>query len=179
MPWFFTTLLVKLEKPAAASSVIAALRCHDPTLPVSPTALSVSIATGSTQARLYAWLFTGFACLALGLSAMGLYASLRFSLAQRTREIGVRIALGATPGNIRRHVFLQATKLTGSGLLGGLLLGLPATTLLRIRLHGIESSDPLTYLGLIALLAVITTLTALPLAHRASRIDPAHLLQDV
>ncbi|MDB4474694.1 ABC transporter permease, partial [Opitutaceae bacterium] len=88
MPWFFTTLLIKLDRPSVATAVSAALRAHDSTLPVAPTALQDNIEQASTQSRLYAYLFVGFAILALGLSAFGLHASLRFSLEQRTREIG-------------------------------------------------------------------------------------------
>ncbi len=177
MPWFFSTLLVRLDQPTVAPAVAAALRAHDPTLPVAPTALSENIAQASTQSRLYAYLFTGFAALALGLSAFGLHASLRFSLEQRTREIGVRIALGAPPAAIRNLILGRAARLTGIGLAIGAALALPTTYLLQGRLFGIGPADPLTYIGLFSLIALITTVTALPLARRANRISPASVLQ--
>ena len=177
MPWFFTTLMVRLDQPTAAQSVTAALRAHDHTLPVAPTALSENIAQASTQSRLYAYLFAGFASLALGLSAFGLHASLRFSLEQRTREIGVRIALGASPESIRNLILGRAGRLTGIGLAIGGALALPITYLLRGRLFGIGPADPLTYVILFSLIALVTTLTAIPLARRANRISPASVLQ--
>ncbi len=178
MPWFFSTLLIRLDRVNAANDVVAALRAHDSSLPVSPVALEENIAAGSTQSRLYAYLFAGFAALALGLSALGLHASLRFSLEQRTHEIGVRMALGATPHSIRNLMLGRAGRLTGIGLGIGTVLALPITFLLRSRLYGIGSSDPLTYITLIILIATVTALTALPLARRATRIDPASILQD-
>lgn len=177
MPWFFSTLLVRLDRPSVANDVAAALRAHDNTLPVSPTSLQENIAQSSTQSRLYAYLFSAFAGLALGLSAFGLYASLRFSLEQRVKEIAIRIALGASPASIRQLMLVRAGRLTGIGLLIGTALAVPASYLLRGSLYGIAPSDPVTYLLLIILISVVTTLTALPLAHRATRIPPATVLQ--
>ena len=177
MPWFFTTLLIRLDQPTAAPAVAAALRAHDHTLPVAPTALSENIAQASTQSRLYTYLFMGFATLALGLSAFGLHASLRFSLEQRTREIGVRIALGASPKSIRNLILGRAIRLTGIGLGIGAAFALPTTFLLRGRLFGIGPADPITYIVLFGLIAFVTTLTALPLARRANRISPSSILQ--
>jgi len=178
MPWFFSTLLIRLDRANATNDVVAALRAHDSTLPVSPVSLEDNIALGSTQSRLYAYLFVGFAILALGLSALGLHASLRFSIEQRAREIGVRMALGATPKSIRNLMLGRAGRLTGVGLAIGAALALPTAYLLRSRLYGIGPSDPLTYLALMLLIAAVTTLTALPLARRATPIAPAPILQD-
>ena len=177
MPWFFSTLLMRLDRPAATGEIIAALRAHDDTLPVAPTALSDNIAQGSTQARLYAILFIGFAGLSLLLAGFGLYASLRFTLEQRLREIGVRIALGATPGAIQSLLLGRASRLTGIGLAIGMALAIPATLALRGQLYGIGATDPLTYLLLIAAVAAVTALTAFPIARRAARISPASILQ--
>lgn len=177
MPWFFTTLLVRLDRPTAANAVAAALRAHDNTLPVSPTSLQDNIDQSSTQSRLYAYLFSAFAVLALGLSAFGLHASLRFSLEQRVKEIAIRIALGASPAAIRQLMLGRAARLTGIGLLIGIALAIPSSFLLRGSLYGIAPSDPITYVLLITLISAVTTLTALPLAYRATRIPPATVLQ--
>ena len=177
MPWFFSTLLVRLDRPAVANAVTAALRAHDNTLPVLATSLRENIAQSSTTSRLYAYLFTGFAGLALGLSAFGLHASLRFSLEQRIKEIAIRIALGASPTSIRQLLLGRAGRLTGIGLGIGTAFAIPASYLLRGSLYGIAPSDPITYVLLIGLIAMVTTLTALPLAYRASRIPPATVLQ--
>jgi predicted permease len=177
MPWFFSTLLVRLDRPSVANAVTAALRAHDNTLPVMVTSLSENISQSSTTSRLYAYLFTAFAGLALGLSAFGLHASLRFSLEQRVKEIAIRIALGASPTSIRQLLLGRAGRLTGIGLAIGTALAIPASFLLRGNLYGIAPSDPVTYLLLIGLIAGVTTLTALPIAYRASRIPPATVLQ--
>jgi len=180
MPWFFTTLLVRLDSRAAFGSVAAKLREADPTMPVSPSLLTETIAQGATQQRLYALLFAGFATLALAVSAFGLYASLRFALAQRMREIGVRVALGATAGNIMGLILGHAGRLAGIGVLAGVLAGvlvaLPITFALRGQLYGIGPSDPQTYLLLTGLVALIVTATALPLARRTARVPPATIL---
>jgi predicted permease len=177
MPWFFSTLLVRLDRPSAANAVTAALRAHDRTLPVSATSLQDNIAQSSTSSRLYAYLFSAFAVLALGLSALGLHASLRFSLEQRVKEIAIRIALGASPASIRQLMLGRAGRLTGIGLLIGTAFAIPTGFLLRGSLYGIAPSDPVTYVLLILLISGVTTLTALPLAFRATRIPPATVLQ--
>jgi ABC-type antimicrobial peptide transport system permease subunit len=90
----------------------------------------------------------------------------------RLPEFGVRMALGASPASIRGLILGRAGRLTGIGLAIGAALALPITYLLRGRLFGTGPADPITYIVLFALIAVVTTLTALPLARRANRISP-------
>ena len=176
MPWFFSTLLVRINNPSVVPSIRAALRAADPTLPIEPQLLDDAIAQGTTMQRLQTGLLGGFAAFALGLSAFGLYASLRFTLAQTLPEIGIRLALGATPGGIRTLILGRVARLVGIGLGVGLLLALPATHALRSQLYGIGPADPLSYLALILTLAGTALLTALPIAHRASRVNPVSIL---
>ncbi len=176
MPWFFSTLLVRLDRPFAAPAVRAALRAADPTLPVEPQALTQTIAQGTTLQRLQAYLLGGFAAFALSLSAFGLYASLRFTLAQTLPEIGIRLALGATPGGIRVLILSRVARLVGIGLTLGLLVALPVSHALRSQLYGIGPNDPLSLLALILTLLTTALLTALPLAHRAARTNPTTIL---
>ncbi len=176
MPWFFSTLLVRVDRSSAAPAVRTALRAADPTLPVDLQPLEEAIAQGTTLQRLQTWLLGGFALFALSLSAFGLYASLRFTLALTLPEIGIRLALGATPTGIRRLILARVGRLVAGGLTAGLLLSLPLTHTLRSQLYGIGTADPLTYLALLATLAITALLTALPLAHRAARTPPTTIL---
>ncbi|MCC5023936.1 MAG: ABC transporter permease [Candidatus Synoicihabitans palmerolidicus] len=157
MPWFFSTLLIRIESPSVVPAVRAKLRATDPSLPLSPQLLGDLIAEGSVAQRLQAYLFGGFAVFALLLSAFGLDASLCFTLAQTLREIGIRIALGASPANIAGLVLSRVGRLIGVGLVVGLALSMPITQSLRTQLYGLG--------------------TALPLALRASRVNPATILQ--
>ncbi len=176
MPWFFSTLLVRVDRPSVTPAVRAALRAADPTLPIDPQLLDDAIAQGTTLQRLQTYLLGGFAAFALSLSAFGLYASLRFTLAQTLPEIGIRLALGATPGGIRTLILSRVGKLVALGLTLGLLVALPIGHALRAQLYGIGPTDPLSYLALIATLVTTALLTALPLAHRAARTNPTTIL---
>ena len=176
MPWFFSTLLVRIDNPSVVPAVRAALRRADATLPIEPQLLEDAIAQGTTLQRLQTFLLGGFAAFALALSAFGLYASLRFTLAQTLPEIGIRLALGATPGSIRALILGRVARLVGIGLGIGLVIALPATHALRSQLYGIGPADPLSYVLLILTLAGTALLTALPVAHRASRVNPVSIL---
>ncbi|WP_221029437.1 ADOP family duplicated permease [Actomonas aquatica] len=176
MPWFFSTLLVRIERPSVVPAVRSALRAADPTLPVEPQLLEDAIAQGTTLQRLQSYLLGGFAAFALSLSAFGLYASLRFTLAQTLPEIGIRLALGATPGGIRALILGRVGKLVGTGFALGLLVAFPVSHALRAQLYGIGPADPLSYVALLLTLSLTALLTALPLAHRAARTDPTTIL---
>jgi len=127
--------------------------------------------------RVVTGLFVLFASVALGLAAIGLYGLVSYTVSQRTREIGVRVALGADRRDILRLVLGQGLRLAALGVGVGLLLGLGLSRLMASMLVGVSSTDPLTFtvvplaLGLVALLA-----TAVP-ARRAARCDPAVVLR--
>jgi len=105
-------------------------------------------------------LFGLFAAAALGLSGFGIYASFSFTVGQRTREIGVRMALGAAPLEIVRWVLARAATLAGLGVAAGLLGGFGVTRLLRGALYGVAPADPLV-LGGLALFLPAAVLAAL------------------
>jgi predicted permease len=127
--------------------------------------------------RVLTGLFILFAAVALGLATIGLYGLVSYTVSQRTREFGVRLALGAGRGDILRLVLRQGLKLAAIGLAAGLLLGLGLARVMASTLVGVSATDPLTFtvvpvaLGLVALLA-----TAIP-ARRAARYDPARVLR--
>jgi putative ABC transport system permease protein len=122
--------------------------------------------------RLNLWLLVIFAGIALVLSASGLYGVISYLVAQRTREIGMRIALGAQTRDIIGLVMRQGASLTGAGILVGLLGAFAFTRVLQSILYGVSARDPLTYAALAALLAAIALLATWLPAVRAARVDP-------
>ncbi|HEU4630711.1 MAG TPA: ABC transporter permease [Gemmatimonadaceae bacterium] len=128
-------------------------------------------------ARLTAWLTTSVGALAALLALLGVYGVVSYSVAQRTRELGVRIALGAPRRAIVRLVVRQGLVVAGLGLLAGLGLAAGAAQLLRSTFHGIGPLDPVAYLGVGALLVVAAGLATLAPARRATRVHPAVTLR--
>ncbi|HKB13586.1 MAG TPA: ABC transporter permease [Vicinamibacterales bacterium] len=123
-------------------------------------------------------LLSAFGATALLLAAVGLYGVLAFVVSQRRREIGVRIALGATAGDVVADILRQGLRLTALGLSLGLALSLAATRLMSTLLFGIGATDALTFAGAAALLAAIAAAASLVPALRASRVDPLVALRD-
>ncbi len=177
-PWFFATLLVRIHGGAAQLSALqAALRRADPALALNIRSLEENIARTSTQPRLRTALFGLFALIALGLSAFGIYASMAFTVSQRVREIGVRMALGATPVGILAWVLGRAARLCALGVAAGLLGALGLGQLLRGLLFGVEPADPLV-LTVLALFLPLVALAASALpAIAAARLNPTQALQ--
>jgi len=122
--------------------------------------------------HLNAWLFGSFAVLGLLLAAVGIASIVFYSVARRTREIGVRLALGARPADIRRLVVLESMTPVVLGLVLGLGAALLLSRLAESFLFGIAARDPFTYVVISALLLVIAVIAALLPARRASRVDP-------
>jgi hypothetical protein len=114
---------------------------------------------------------------ALLLSATGLFGLLSFHVAERTREIGVRVALGASRGAIVRMVLLEAMQPLAAGLAFGLVLGVALARLLRGFLHGLSPTDPATFAAVPAILAIVALLAAWLPARRATRIEAIRALR--
>jgi len=127
--------------------------------------------------RIGAWLLSLFGALALVLAAVGLYGVLSYSVAQRTREIGVRVALGASRRNVLGLVVGRAMRLTAIGLGVGLLLAAGVGQLLRSQIFGVSPLDPVTFVVVTALLAAVAFLAAWVPARRAARVNPIVALQ--
>ncbi len=150
----------------------------DPSLPlfgVEP--LARTLAHSMAQRRFTMIVLGAFAAVALLLAAVGVHGVLAYSLAQRTREIGVRIALGATPGGVRALVVGQGARLAVRGLAIGLLGALAVTRVLRTLLFGVGSADPLTYAGVALTLGGVALLASWLPAWRATRVDPMSALR--
>jgi putative ABC transport system permease protein len=112
------------------------------------------------------------AAAALLLAAMGLYAVVSYSVARRTREFGVRMALGAGAGRLRRQVVAEGLRQSAFGALPGLVLAAMVGRLLSFRMHGISAADPVLFAGVAVLVTVVVAIASWVPARRASRIDP-------
>jgi putative ABC transport system permease protein len=129
------------------------------------------------QPRLSALLLAAFSVVALLLSAIGLYGVVAAGVRRQTHDIGIRMALGALPGNIRRLVLAQVFGLIGVGVIVGLAAALAASRLLRSLLFQVSPIDPLTLGGVCVLLLAVATVAGYLPARRAARIDPVEALR--
>jgi ABC-type lipoprotein release transport system permease subunit len=112
------------------------------------------------------------AALALVLGAVGLYGILSYIVAERTREIGVRMALGAEAGTVRRMVVLQGIRVVGAGVVLGVLIAVASTRLLSTLLYGVAALDSMTFIGTSAAMLAVGFLASYLPGRRASNIDP-------
>jgi len=128
-------------------------------------------------ARLGAMAFTLFAGLAIGLAILGVYGVVSYAVARRTREVGIRLAVGAQPRALVRLLMREGVGLVAAGIVIGLLLGFGSARVLQTLLFGVGAGDPLTFIGAPVLLMSVGALAALLPALRASRVDPANVLR--
>jgi putative ABC transport system permease protein len=117
-------------------------------------------------------LLAGFAVLGLVLAAIGIYGVLAYSVARRTREIGVRMALGAARARVVRMVLRDSLAPVVAGSVIGIAGALLATRLMRTLLYGVSATDPLTYFVVVAVLLAVSVLASVVPASRAARVDP-------
>ena len=139
--------------------------------------MHATVRAAAARWRFTSMLLTAFAGVALTLAAIGVYGVLSFMVSQRTREIGVRMALGARRGRVLRLIMGQGARLTAAGLVLGVLVGVGASRLLASLLFGVGRGDPLTYLAVVGALAGAALLACWIPAVRASRVDPVRALQ--
>jgi putative ABC transport system permease protein len=168
-------LVVRSAVPAAGliPAIRLALKRADPTLPAVEFRTMDQLLDRSVFIRgLIVRLLAGFAGFALILAALGLYAVISYAVSQRTREIGVRMALGASPPVVQRAILAQTMTLAAMGLAIGLPAAWIAAKTIQHMLFGVVSSDPLTYGGVTAVVAIVAGLSGYVPARRASRIDP-------
>jgi predicted permease len=163
---------------AVLPGVRRALDELDRDLPLSRvTTLERRLSSSVGAQRTAATLVGMYGVLALVLAAVGLYGSMAYSVSRRTREMGVRMALGARASEVRRHVLAQAARIAGVGVVLGLLAAIPATRLVRSQLFGVEPGDPLTLVAVIVMLVTAAVAAAYVPARRATRVDPVVALR--
>ena len=157
----------------AVLAVRNALRRAEPRLIVdNVVTMSSRLAGHVGRERIVAYLTSVFACLALLVASVGLYAVLSYAVAQRTREIGVRMALGARRSEVAALVVRDALKVIGGGLIAGGLAAFVAGRMLTTLLFDVSPSDPAAYAVVLSVLVVVTLAAAYLPARRASRVDP-------
>jgi predicted permease len=161
-----------------AGSVRTALQSLDASLPISPPrTLDEVVGASLTQRRFNMTLLIVFATIALILALAGIYGTVAYSVAQRTQEIGIRVALGATSREILGMVLFGSLKPVIAGLGIGLVLALALTRLLEGLVYGVSTTDPLTFVSLPVLLGAVAFLAGLLPAMRATRVDPLEALR--
>ena len=159
-------------------SIRAALKRADPGLPAVDFRTMQQLVDRSVfTRRSMVLLLTGFAGFGLILASLGLYAVISYSVSQRTREIGVRMALGAAPVAMQRQILTQTMTLAAIGVAIGLPLAWMAAKAIQGLLFGVVSSDPVTFGGVVAVVAIVAALAGYLPARRASRIDPVLALR--
>jgi putative ABC transport system permease protein len=132
----------------------------------------------SDPVRLAAWSIGGLGFIALGLAAAGLYAVMAYLVALRRQEIGIRLALGARPGDVLQLILRQGLRLAVAGSLAGFAIAMPVALTLRASFVGISPLDPAAMFPPAAVLMVVTLLASAVPARRASRIDPIRALRE-
>jgi putative ABC transport system permease protein len=168
-------LVVRTSGPPASvvGAVRAALATVDPTLPTLRfRELSQLVARSTFSRRAIATLVIGFAAFGLVLASLGIYAVISQSVSRRRQEIGIRVALGASPRDVRVAVVVETTRLVLAGLAVGVAASVLTAWAMRGLLFGVTFVDPLTFAGVIVLLAGVSVLAGYVPARRASRIDP-------
>jgi ABC-type antimicrobial peptide transport system permease subunit len=174
------TLVVKSgQDPATlAGPIRQQIRALDPNLPVADvrTMSDVVGATLSTP-RFTGVLLGTFAVLALILSAIGIYGVLSYVVSRRTREIGIRVAIGAQRAQVLRLILRSGLSLALAGVVIGIVVAAAASQLMRGMLHDVQPMDPFAFLAAIVLLSSIAALASLVPAWRASRVDPVVVLK--
>jgi len=168
----------KLEPEALAPSIRAALRSIDPLLPTAQFQTLDQIVDRAVSPRRFVVLLLGaFALLALALASLGIYGVVSYAVSQRTLEIGIRMALGASAGHVQLRVLRQTVVLTLAGAAVGLLASFGMARWMRSLLFGVTPADPATFAAMIMLLTAIAVLAGYLPARRASHIDPMSALR--
>lgn len=173
-----TTMIpvVRVREGAAnpGRQVAAAIHAVDPTMPMSHHMAQLSIYDGNSIAtqRFMLFLFGVFSAVALLLAALGIFGVMSYTVSQRTNEIGVRMALGAQNKDILRLILQRASRLVGIGLIIGMAGAFAGAHLLDSVLYGVSSQDPLTFVALAAVLALIAAIACFLPARRATKVNP-------
>ena len=179
-PWAYMNLTLRTASAPAsfAQPVRHALATVDPAQPIRQIhTMDELLDTASREERMLMVLVAIFSVCAFAMAVVGLYSVISYSVAQRTRELGVRVALGASAGDITAMVVRQAAVLSSIGIVAGVAVALLLTRFMQTKLYEISPSDPLSYsCSAIAFTAVAIAASLIP-AHRAALLDPVRSLR--
>jgi predicted permease len=179
--WRWSTVLhvrVGGDPGAAAPLVVDAIHALDPDLPVfDVTTLRASIGFATIFKRLAATFVGAFGAVALVLATVGIYGVIAYSTRQRTQEIAIRMAMGASGSDVVRLVMTRGVRLTILGVAFGLAASLGVTRLLRTHLYGVTALDPVAFGSAVLLLAAVALAAAYLPARRATRVEPSEALR--
>jgi predicted permease len=161
-----------MQPTALAASLRGAVRAVDPMLPTTDVRIMQDLVDKAVSPRRFImWLLTAFAAQALVLACLGIYGVVSYSVTERTREIGIRMALGASRGDVQRRVLRETLTLAAVGAVLGFMGALAAARIITSLLFGLSSTDPATFGGMIAVLTAVALIAGYIPARRASRID--------
>ena len=171
-------LHTSVEPRSVVGAVREEIRRVDPGLAIAQVQTLDELMGRSTSGRRFNMLLVvAFAALAVLLAAVGLYGVVSYAVSQRTSEIGLRMALGATTASVRRMMLMQGLKPTIAGISLGLVAAAFSTEVVRSLLFGITPTDPLTFVLVPPLLLALATLACYVPARRATRLDPTVALR--
>jgi len=171
-------LVVRATDPGAVTDAVRIeLEGLDPSLAVRFQTVQASYDASLARPRIRVGLIGFFAACAVALSCLGLFSSMAYRVSRRTRELGIRLALGATGGAVQEQVLVEGIRMTAAGALLGALMALGMGRVLASLLYGVSSADPATFLGAAVLLFLIAALAAFIPARRAARTSPAVALR--
>jgi len=173
--WFPRSVILRtsVDPLTLSRAMREAIAAVDPVVPTGAVRSMDQVLSRSLALRNFMmFLLSLFAVLALTLACVGIYGVISYAVAQRTREIGVRMALGASQGDVLRLVLGEGFKLVFLGVAIGILFALAVTRLLTTMLYGVTAADPLIFSSVIALLVVVSLAACYVPARRAMRVDP-------
>ena len=169
----FVVLRTPTDSQAALAAVRSVVAGLDRDLPIAHVRTIEALMSASIASpRFRTTLVATFACIGLLLAAIGIYGVIAYAVAERTRELGVRIALGATAADVIRLVLGETLALTGAGVAVGILGAVATTRLMASLLFGVSSTDVFTFAAIAAVLVTAALLASYLPARRATRIDP-------
>jgi predicted permease len=166
------------DPTSVTGSVRSAIHSVDPDLPMAKIATLTTLADNSmAQPRFSMFLFASLGVLALLLASVGMYGVISYSVAQRTQEIGVRMALGAGKPDLLRMILRQGLQLAAAGVLLGLAIAYGLTRVLASLLFGVQAADPFTFGGVAMILLLIALAATWYPARRAAAVEPVEALR--
>ena len=161
------------DRQAVTNSIRTVARSLDKDVPFTEVSTLDEVISGHIgSSKILIWTAALLGFLATGLASIGLYGVTAYAVSGRTREIGIRMALGAKRSNVLRMILFEGLAVIMTGVLIGLFLSVVGTRLMDSLLYGVSPTDPLTFISVAALLTIISLLACYVPARRATKVDP-------